>query len=176
MRKIIFLTLALLSCRALPAQNRRIPAVKERLSRYETGANGRSARVEVREAEGAAEAVRRGESGAVQTVNGFRIVIFFDNSSSARSEAERTMAEFAAAYPDVRCDIRYENPYFKVLAGNCVNSEDAVILLGRVRSSFPEAYITREEMPASSFITPKLPEPEIEEILPHTENIIIPAI
>lgn len=157
MRKITLLS-ALLMLVAASAGAQKIERVKQRLAAYEQGRNGRSARVDVYESGNAGTAVRRGESAATaQTANGFRIVIFFDNGSTARSEAERIMDNFSRAYPDVRCDIRYENPYFKVLAGNCVTSEDAVILLGRIRQSFPEAYIMREEIALQNFITPERP-------------------
>ena len=156
MRRIFILSAALLSLAAMPVAAQKIERVKSRLAAPQSGENGRSARVGVNESGSAGSAVRRGEAAAsAQTANGFRIVIFFDNGSTARSEAERIMASFKAAYSDVHCDIRYENPYFKVLAGNCVTSEEAVILLGRVRSSFPEAYIMREEIPVQNFVSPK---------------------
>lgn len=158
MRKIFtLLTAAVAVCWCVQsAHAQKIENVKQRLAHSETGLNGHSASVTVTESGSAAGAVRRGESAtSAASAAGFRIVIFFDNGSSARPEAERIMAGFKEAYPDVHCDIRYENPYFKVLAGNCVTSEDAVILLGRIRSSFPEAYIMREDIPLNNFITPK---------------------
>lgn len=110
--------------------------------------------VRVRESGNAASAVRRGEASTPHAVNGYRIVIFFDNSATARAEAERRMAEFTAAFPDVRCDLRYENPYFKVVAGACATADDAVMLVERVRRDFPQAYIMREEIPAERFVSP----------------------
>lgn len=164
MRKIIFMLL--LSATALGVRAQRIEGVKSRLATAEIGAEMLPARVKVREAGSAADAVRRGEAASnTRSANGFRVVIFFDNGSSARSEAERIQSRFAEEFPDVKCDIRYENPYFKLLAGNCITSEEAVVLLGRVRSSYPEAYIMRDEIPIQNFISPKLPdeEPQPEE-------------
>ena len=130
--------------------------VRERLASPETGTNGRRASVNVYESGNAGSAVARGEAASASaTAAGFRIVIFFDNGPTARSEAERIASSFRDSYSDVRCDIRYENPYFKVLAGNCVTSEEAVILLGRIRSSYPEAYIMREDIALQNFITPE---------------------
>ena len=159
-RTLALLSAALLTLTAATASAQKIEKVKDRLSIPEQGRNGRSARVEVYESGNAGATVRRGEAAsAARTANGFRVVIFFDNGSTARSEAEKAMESFTRTYPDVRCDIRYENPYFKVLAGNCATSEDAVILLGRIRQSFPEAYIMREEIALKNFISP---EPRIE--------------
>ena len=154
--KMLILPAVMLLCTATGAQAQKIGKVKDRLAIPESGVNGRTASVEVYESGDAGSTVRRGESaGSVQTAGGFRIVIFFDNGSTARSEAEKILDNFSRTYPDVRCDIRYENPYFKVLAGNCVTSEEAVILLGRIRSSYPEAYIMREDIPLQNFVTPK---------------------
>lgn len=157
MKKLLAITVTALLA-ALPfaeVQAQHTDAFKDRLATPETGANGHRASVHVTESGGAAAAVRRGDAATAAKANGFRIVIFFDNGSTARSEAERIMEEFSKGYPDVSCDIRYENPYFKVLAGNCVTSEEAVVLLGRVKLSFPEAYIMREEIPIQNFVTPK---------------------
>ena len=46
----------------------------------------------------------------------------------------------------------YENPYFKVSAGNCVTSEEAIVLLGKIRSQFPEAYLMREDLTVADLI------------------------
>lgn len=146
---------------ATTAASQNIRDFKRRLGDPVIDDAGNISRVRVVESEDAAEAVRRADAAAPQrTVNGFRIVIFFDNGVTARAEAERTKAEFENAFADIRCDIRYENPYFKVLAGNCATSEDAVILLGRIRRSFPEAYIMREEIPLRALAD--RPSPRIE--------------
>lgn len=139
----------------IAAQAQRIERVKQRLAQTSVGDGGRAASVKVRESGSAADAVRRGDAATQQSVNGFRIVIFFDNSATARADAERKMSEFMAAYPDVRCDIRYENPYFKVVAGSCVSSDEAVMLLERVHRDFPESYIMREEIAVQNLIAPK---------------------
>lgn len=153
--KILIFTLLLAAVTA-SAEAQKIENVRNRLQTPETGVNGRPAQVHVNESGKAGDAVRRGEATLnQQSANGFRVVVFFDNGISARSEAERIKAELSETFPDMSCDIRYENPYFKLLAGNCRTSEEAVILLGRIRSSYPEAYIMREDIPLQNFITPK---------------------
>jgi hypothetical protein len=39
----------------------------------------------------------------------------------------------------------YENPYFKVTVGNCLTEEEAIILKGRILSTFPKAFVKNEE-------------------------------
>ena len=129
-----------------------------------------SGRVTVREVGTAADAVRKVDAAQTPTtVKGFRIVIFFDNGSSARANAEAAIMNFNALYPDVRSYMGYENPYFKVLVGGCVTSEEAIVLLGRIAPNFPKAYITREDIKLTELAQPKYvaeptaaPTPEVE--------------
>lgn len=152
MRKL--LTAITLLCAVSAADAQRIEAFRNRLAEPRTnGITGAAVRVTVREADGAAEAVRRADARPDErTINGFRIVIFFGNDGSARAEAEKSVLGFNALYPGIHCGIRYEPPYFKVLAGNCATSEEAVMLLARIRPNFPEAYIMREEIKLSSIV------------------------
>lgn len=155
MRKLLIVTI-LLVMTASAADAQRIGGVKRRLAETSVDDYGRTASVSVRESGSAADAVRRGEAAAAPaTINGYRIVIFFDNGATARADAERKMADFNVAYPDVGCDLRYENPYFKVIAGCCTTSDEAVMLLERVRRDFPQSYIMREEIALHRLITPK---------------------
>ena len=39
----------------------------------------------------------------------------------------------------------YENPYFKVAVGNCLTAEEAIILKGKIASTFPKAFVKSEE-------------------------------
>ena len=39
----------------------------------------------------------------------------------------------------------YENPYCKVVVGNCLTAEEAIILKGKIASTFPKAFVKSEE-------------------------------
>lgn len=39
----------------------------------------------------------------------------------------------------------YENPYFKVAVGNCLTAEEAIILKGKIASTFSKAFVKSEE-------------------------------
>ncbi len=162
MRKLAILAMALLICGSVSAQ--KIEDFKARLSEPVLNDSlGRVGRVVVREVGSAADAVRRSDvAKKSETVKGFRIVIFFDNSSTARAKAEEAILTFNSIYPDVRSYMDYENPYFKVLVGGCVTSEEAIVLLGRITPNFPKAYITREEIKLSELSQPKsVPTPAV---------------
>ena len=149
------LAIALLVCGGASAQ--KIEDFKARLAEPALSDSlGMTGRVEVREVGTAADAVRKIDAAqSPTTVKGFCIVIFFDNGSSARANAEAAILSFNALYPDVRSYMDYENPYFKVLVGGCVTSEEAIVLLGRITPNFPKAYITREEIKLSELAQPK---------------------
>lgn len=86
-----------------------------------------------------------------KAVNGYRIVIFMSNTQSARRDAVATQESFAALFPQERHYLSYENPYFKVAVGNCTTQEEAIILLGRLRGTFPKAFIMRENIEIGEF-------------------------
>ena len=88
---------------------------------------------------------------------GYRIGIFFDNGAEARANALAAKQTFRTAFPDIPVYLVYENPYFKVSAGNCVTSEEAIVLLGKIRSQFPEAYLMREDLTVADLIRLNFP-------------------
>lgn len=111
------------------------------------------ARIEVTEhGDAAAAMARAAEAVSQRTFSGWRISLFFGNSPSARAEAARVKEEFETAFPGDWVDISYENPYFKVTAGACATSEEAIILLERYRKVFPKAFLTRETLTAADLI------------------------
>ena len=86
-----------------------------------------------------------------KAVNGYRIVIFMSNTQTARRDAVATQENFAQLFPQEQSYLTYENPYFKVAVGNCTTQEEAMILLGRLRRTFPKAFIMRENIEIGEF-------------------------
>ena len=166
--------MALLVCGGASAQ--KIEDFKAKLAEQTlVDSLGRVGSVIVREVGTAATAVQKSDAQqSPATIKGFRIVIFFDNGSSARANAEAAIMNFNALYPDVRSYMDYENPYFKVLVGGCVTSEEAIVLLGRITPNFPKAYITREDIKLSELAQPK-PQPLPTELAPTAETPSLPA-
>ncbi len=83
---------------------------------------------------------------------GYRIGIFFDNGPTARAKAEAAKKQFTESFPYEKVYMTYENPYFKVSAGNCATQEEAVILLDKIQKEFPKAYLMREQLLAEDVI------------------------
>ncbi len=124
-------------------------AYKERLSLPDTLHNSRVVVIEKGEA---AEVVSALEARRKPSeVNGYRVRIFFDNSQTARSGAAATRERFKEAFPDTPVYMNYENPYFKITVGNCLTSEEAVTLWGRVKEIFPKAFVIYEKIDVAAF-------------------------
>lgn len=88
---------------------------------------------------------------APKVVNGYRIVIFMSNTQTARRDALAAQENFSHLFPQEHTYLSYENPYFKVAVGNCTTQEEAIILLGRLRHTFPKAFIMRENINVGEF-------------------------
>lgn len=122
---------------ATPAQRDSLTVVSETVQIVEQG--------------DAATIVEKNLEVAHKAVSGYRIVIFMSNAQSARRDAVAAQENFAQLFPQEQSYISYENPYFKVAIGNCTTQEEAMILLGRLRGSFPKAFIMRENIELGEF-------------------------
>ena len=112
-----------------------------------------TARVSVREAGEAAGAGRELSRNETQLrFRGYRVCIFFDNGQDARAKAVEAKTLFEESFPGIRVYMVYENPYFKVTAGDCLTSEEAIILKGRVQGVFPKAYVKNEELSVADLV------------------------
>ena len=74
-----------------------------------------------------------------------------DKISDAVLDALLAQENFSQLFPEEQTYLTYENPYFKVAVGNCVSQEEAIVLLGRVRRSFPKAFMMRENIDIGEF-------------------------
>ena len=101
----------------------------------------------VTEHDDAADLTQQGANTQTAAVNGFRIMIFMSNSQTARTEALAARDTLAVRMPDQQSYVTYENPYFKVAAGNCTSKEEALVLLEKIKRDFPKAFIMRENIP-----------------------------
>ena len=158
--KIIALILSLVATLSLSAQNITPQQditprknIKERLAApaQRDSLTTVNETVQVTEQGDAATIVSNNLQVAQKVVNGYRIVIFMSNSQSARRDAVAAQENFSLLFPQEQSYLTYENPYFKVAVGNCTTQEEAIILLGRLRGTFPKAFIMRENINIDEF-------------------------
>lgn len=148
MMKTIFSILLLSLAAATAAEAQSLEAFKQRLVEPDSGA-----RVEIHEAPDAAAAFSAASrSAAEKRHSGWRINLYTSNGQNARFEAEEVKKSFEESFPGVSVDMVYDIPYFKVSAGRCVTSEEAIMLLERVRAKFPKAFLMRETLTVADLL------------------------
>ena len=130
-----------------PLRAQSLDAFKERLAApVVSDAAFGTARVTVTEYGDAEKAVDDASRvGQRLRLRGYRVCIFFDNGQDARAGAFAAEALFKETYPGIMVYPVYENPYFKVVVGNCLTAEEAIILKGKIASTFPKAFVKSEE-------------------------------
>ena len=138
MRRSLTILLILFAAAAYtPLRAQSLDAFKERLAApVASDAAFGTAKVTVTEYGDAARAVDEAS----------RVCIFFDNGQDARAGAIAAKQLFEENYPGIKVYMVYENPYFKVAVGDCLTTEEAIILKGRVSSAFPKAFVKNETL------------------------------
>lgn len=74
-------------------------------------------------------------------VTGYRVHLYMDSGNRARLNTQREQAGFEEKYPDQASYIIYEEPYFKLRAGDFRTRLDARRFLEKIREDYPSAYI-----------------------------------
>lgn len=149
MKRLLFLAFVMFCCvPAVVAQS--VGAFRAQLQRTD---GSYSSRVEVTEHGTAASAVNSlsARYSPDEKIAGYRVRIFLNNTQNGRALAEEAAGTFRASFPDVPCNLTYKAPDFKVIVGNCLNYEEAIMLWGRVKGMFGSATIVKETLPLSVF-------------------------
>lgn len=86
---------------------------------------------------------RRDYNKTITTYDGFRIQVF---NGLKENEARQAQAKFASSFPDIPVYFFYEQPDWKVQAGNYRYREDATTILTTIRKQFPGALILKAKI------------------------------
>lgn len=145
---ILFALTALFLIQSGSVRAQSLAAFRERLTQPATDTlSGRTATVTIHEEESAAEVLRQSQAQNKRLrFKGWRVCIFSDNTADARSRTFAAIKTFEENFPDIPLYNGYESPYFRVSVGNCTTSEEAIILLERVRHLFPKAFVKQEQL------------------------------
>lgn len=151
--RTLILTGALLAA-VTSAGAQSLEAFKQRLAQPTAGsALFDPARVEVTEHGDAARAVAdAARNGQRLSYKGHRVCIFFDNGPDARSGALAAKQLFEETFPGIKVYMVYESPWFSVSVGNCLTTEEAIILKGKVSATFPKAFLKNEVISAEDLL------------------------
>lgn len=128
--------------------------VYQRLDNYDTSLSGvspleyaRSGRSHVKIVQSqsvAAGLSRHISAGRSNTLNGYRVRIYFDNKQNSRGASEAALRLFLSRYPGHGAYRSFVNPFFKVTVGDFRTKSEAMALLEQVRRDFPSAFVVKE--------------------------------
>lgn len=77
-------------------------------------------------------------SATTATRTGYRVQVFEDNNPrTARNEAESRNAQIRAAYPNLRTNVSFNSPYWRVTAGDFRTRAEAEAALAELKNAFP---------------------------------------
>jgi hypothetical protein len=81
-----------------------------------------------------------------QTVDGYRVQIFFDSGSNSKKRASDSMDEFILKYPTSRVFLSFKAPYYRVRAGNFRTLAEAVGFQKKILADYPNAFPVKEKI------------------------------
>lgn len=81
-----------------------------------------------------------------QTVDGYRVQIFFDSGSNSKKRASDAMDEFILKYPTSRVFLSFKAPYYRVRVGNFRTLAEAVGYQKKILADYPNAFPVKEKI------------------------------
>ncbi len=78
------------------------------------------------------------------SISGYRVQIYADSGSGSRLRTQRVQSEFRNKYPDTKTYLIYEEPYFKLRAGNFRTRIDARRFLEKLSDDYSHAFIVSD--------------------------------
>jgi hypothetical protein len=90
--------------------------------------------------------LRKGTKTTRETIDGYRVQIFSMSGNDARNEAERVKKDFDKRFPDVRSNLTYLQPNFKIRCGDFRTKAEAKGFINDISRYYPGAYIVRDKI------------------------------
>jgi hypothetical protein len=85
-----------------------------------------------------------------QTIDGFRIQVFFDSGNNSKSKAQAALDEFVARYPKIMAYLTFKSPNYKVRVGDFRTRLDAQRFLNEIIADYPNAFIITDQINLSN--------------------------
>ncbi len=79
-------------------------------------------------------------------IPGYRVHLYMDSGLRSRLNTQKEQASFEEKYPKQKSYIVYEEPYFKLRAGDFRTRLDARRFLEKIRRDYPAAYIVVDQI------------------------------
>ena len=81
-----------------------------------------------------------------QTIEGYRIQIFFDAGNYSLQNAYKAVEAFLAKYPDVNAYVTFKEPYYRVRVGDFRTRLEAEGFRQNIMLEYPNAFIIKDNI------------------------------
>lgn len=96
--------------------------------------------------------LRRMEHRLTRQADGYRILIFSQSGNHSKNAAIEAKAAFDLVYPECKSYILFEEPYFKVKAGNFTNRVEVGFFLRSIKADYPYAFIVKDVLDVKTYL------------------------
>lgn len=79
-------------------------------------------------------------------IEGWRIEIFFEAGNNSKTQAMEARSVFIEKYSDMPSYLMFQQPYYKVRAGDFRTKVEAVKFLKEIESDYPNAFVVNDEI------------------------------
>lgn len=79
-------------------------------------------------------------------IDGYRIQIFKGSGNSALENAELLIEEFSEKFNEIPTYISFQEPYYRVRAGNFRTRLDALNSMRLIKSDYPSAFVIQDKI------------------------------
>jgi hypothetical protein len=91
-----------------------------------------------------------------QKIQGFKILIFSQTGNGSKSNAFSAKNDFLELFPNIPTYLIYEEPYFKVKAGNFKTKREALEFLRIVQDVYPNVFIVQDVLDIDDYFSDNL--------------------
>jgi hypothetical protein len=91
-------------------------------------------------------------------MSGYRIQIFKESGNQALDEAHEIMDEFSEEFPDIPTYLSFQEPYYRVRAGNFRTRLEALDNLEKIKKKFRNVWIISDYIYYSDTIGQQKPD------------------
>jgi len=85
-----------------------------------------------------------------QTMDGFRVQIYFDSGNNSKTKAQSAVDEFVAKFPKVGAYLTFKSPNYKVRVGDFRTRLDAQKFLNEIIADYPNAFVIADQINISN--------------------------
>lgn len=83
---------------------------------------------------------------------GYRVLIFSQGGNNSKDAALAEKERFEEAFPESKVYVSFEEPYFKVKAGNFIDRMQADFFLREIKILYPYAFIVKDALNVADYL------------------------